>query len=404
MLENAAIRYFGEINLQNDLGKHLSKKRTKPLHSKIRSYIRSNLSNVIDNLEYMVSINSYVNNAEGVNMLGTWISSRFQQLGFRRQLFPQVEVGNILSFTNHHEVKNDVLILSHLDTVYDHQNYIPFNIERGRIYGSGVADSKGGVAILLAALQALHHSRVLRHLKCGILLTSDDSIGGRFSKKIVNDLAINSKYVLGTKYGNVEGGIVTTCSGVQYYHIDISNIKKDKGNLNIAEIVSKKNLAWLKLCDKKQNICVYINSVVIQTNPGRRSDRAEISLVVRFNTRTQSEELDRNIRKIASKGTDGNLLVGIKTGECRLPVPESKLNLMFFEKVEKLAKMLEVRIQPIHRDISSDICHVPENIPVLGGFGPVGGDAYSPNEFIIRDSLIDRAALMALVIYHGGKW
>jgi D-alanine-D-alanine ligase len=58
-----------------------------------------------------------------------------------------------------------------------------------------------------------------------------------------------------------------------------------------------------------------------------------------------------------------------------------------------------VHVEPIHRDTSSDICHVPENVPVLGGFGPLGGDPQSPNEFIVSDSLIDRAALLALVIH-----
>jgi D-alanine-D-alanine ligase len=86
-----------------------------------------------------------------------------------------------------------------------------------------------------------------------------------------------------------------------------------------------------------------------------------------------------------------------------LPVAETKANMKFFERVGKIAEMLEVRIQPIHREISSDICHIPESVPVLGGFGPIGNDVQSPNEYIVRDSLIDRAALLALVIQNCGK-
>ena len=55
-------------------------------------------------------------------------------------------------------------------------------------------------------------------------------------------------------------------------------------------------------------------------------------------------------------------------------------------------------MKQVYRDASSDICHVPAGVPVLGGFGPTGGNRLSPHEFIVRDSLIDRSALLALVI------
>ncbi len=52
----------------------------------------------------------------------------------------------------------------------------------------------------------------------------------------------------------------------------------------------------------------------------------------------------------------------------------------------------------LHRDTSSDICHVPDRIPALDGFGPIGGATQTPNGYILRDSLIDRAAVLAMTI------
>ena len=126
-------------------------------------------------------------------------------------------------------------------------------------------------------------------------------------------------------------------------------------------------------------------------------------LTVRFSKKSQSTELEDKIREIAEKGTNGFLQVQVRIGQRRLPIVETKINCKFFEKVKKIAELLEVRIQPIHREVSSDICHIPESIPVLGGFGPIGNDTQSPNEYIVRDSLIDRAALLALVIYNCTK-
>ncbi|HEX9972485.1 MAG TPA: M20/M25/M40 family metallo-hydrolase [bacterium] len=405
ILDIAAVRYFGKSILNAAPQEINTTKKHEPLHVKVRGYMRGHLSTLVDYIEQMVTINSCVHNIEGVNTLSNWISNRFQQLGFQRQIFPQVEVGNIIYFTNHIAERNDILLLGHLDTVYDYQNYVPFYEERGRLYGSGVAESKGGIAVAIAALQALRYARVIKNLRCGVLFTTDDSLGGRFSQKLIAEIGNNSKYVVGLKYGDISGGIVTSCSGAQQYQVEISNIKNHRNKIIpdvIANISQKLNL-WQKLNNPDEGINVTVNTLQAQTNPGRSSDHATVTLTVRFSNKSQSTELEEQIREIAEKGTNGLLQVQVRVGQRRLPVAETKVNMNFFEKVGKIAEMLEVRIQPVHREISSDICHIPESVPVLGGFGPIGNDAQSPNEYIVRDSLIDRAALLALVIHNCGK-
>ncbi len=405
ILDIAAIRYFGKSILQKVPREDRSTKKLEPLHVKIRGYLRSHLSTLLDYIEQMVTINSCVHNIEGVNTLSNWISNRFQQLGFQRQIFPQVEVGNIIYFTNHMDERNDILLLGHLDTVYDYQNYVPFYEERGRLYGSGVAESKGGIAVAIAALQALRYARAIKNIRCGVLLTTDDTLGGRFSQKLIAEIGQNSKCVIGLKYGDITGGIVTSCSGAQQYQIEISNIKnhRTKHIPDVIANISQKLNAWQKLTDDKKGVYVTINTLNAQTNPGRSSDHATVTLTVRFSNKNKSIELEDKIREIAEKGTNGFLQVHIRVGQRRLPVAKTKTNTKFFEKVHKIAEMLEVRIQPIHRNVSSDICHIPESVPVLGGFGPIGDDPQSPIEHIVRDSLIDRAALLALVIYYCSK-
>jgi hypothetical protein len=95
MLDTAALRYFGQsYRVENGFLEEKETKRVEPLHIRVRSYLRSHLSTTLDHLEKMVSISSHVHDIEGVNELGSWISNRFQQLGFYRHIFPQTEVGN----------------------------------------------------------------------------------------------------------------------------------------------------------------------------------------------------------------------------------------------------------------------------------------------------------------------
>ncbi|KPA12761.1 D-alanine--D-alanine ligase [Candidatus Magnetomorum sp. HK-1] len=408
MVDVAAFRYFGDSFIQNDIDvAKPGKKKSEPLHFRIRSYIRSQLSTIQDYLEQMVAINTNVNNVEGLNTLGNWISTRFNHLGFHRQAYPQSEVGNVLYFSNHLKEHNNVLILGHLDTKYDFDTYIPFHEERGRIIGSGVAESKGGIAIILGAIQALRFTRSIKNARCGILLTTDDTLGGRFSKKLISEIAQKSKCVINTKYGDIKGGIVTSCAGTREYQILLSNIKSRKINQEPKDIISfvtKKVTAWQKLSSEEKGILVKVVKLNAWATEGISSDHASVTIFVRFNEKNKSKEIDRQIIKIAEKDAANAFHVQIKRSFRRLPVQESSESLKLFENIKGIADQLEVRIQPMQRNTSSDICHVPEHIPALDGFGPIGGDTHSPNEYIIRDSLIDRSALLAMIIYKSSKF
>ncbi|HSG73879.1 MAG TPA: hypothetical protein VLA01_01630, partial [Nitrosopumilaceae archaeon] len=63
------------------------------------------------------------------------------------------------------------------------------------------------------------------------------------------------------------------------------------------------------------------------------------------------------------------------------------------------ADLLEIRIKPHTQLVSSDISNVPPELPALDGFGPIGHNYRTSREYIIHDSLIERATLLASVIY-----
>ena len=400
MLDVAAIRYFGETYIQPTLLEEKKPEKAQPLSIRIRGYLRSHLTTMEDHLNKMVDMNSYVYTTEGVNRLGNYISNLLGQVGFQRQLYPQTEVGNTLYFSNHTEDTNDILILGHIDTPYSFQEYVPFREERGRIYGSGVAESKGGLVILLSALQALRFARVLKNIRCGILVTTDETIRGKSARRIIEDISRQSKFVIGTKYGDIDGGVVTSCSGSSHYNIEITNMKGGKKAItDTIAMLCNRVLSLKKLSSPEEGISVIPTFLEAHAIPGPAPDHARLSFITRFDEKEKGSELDKQIRLIAKKGEDANLQIQVKRRVHRCPVLETEWNKKFYDNIEKRAKRLEVKIKSIHRDKSSFISYVPENIPVLDGLGPIGGGDHSPNEYILRDSLIDRAALLALIIY-----
>lgn len=402
MLDVAAVRYFG----QPPEGESLSAPETKeaadaqPLRVRVRSHIRSNLTTMEDTLRHMVEMDTYMHNSEGVNQLGKWLSSRLGQLGFTRHVYPQTEVGNILFFSNHDGEKNDILLLSHLDTFYSYRDYVAFREQGGRLYGSGVAESKGGLAVMLAALQALRFTRRLRRVRCGLLLTTDDALGGRFSKTIVTDLAAKSKCVVGLKHGDPNGGIVTSCSGRVDFSIELTNTKSgENGDApDVIKLLCQKLNAWDKLASPEAGIFLKPTQIEGRTLYGSAPDFATTSLFVRFQEEAQSETIEKQIREIGRRNLPPKSQIRIRKTVSRPPFEEREAITKFYEQVRSIAQRLEAKVTPVQRTTSSDISYTPHRIPALEGLGPIGGGTRTPGEYILRDSLIDRAAVLTMVI------
>ncbi len=273
MLDVAVERYFGDqqidqVSTDKDL---LSQSPTKnnipPINVRLRSYLRGNLVTMEEDLAKMVRINSYVHNIEGVNSFGRWIANQIQNLKFQRQVYPRAEFANNLYFSNHAKDHNDILILGNLDNATPFSDYVPFLEERGRIYGSGVSRGKGGLATLLSALRALHYTRNLKKVNCGILLISDESLSGRSSRPLIDELSRKSSYVIGLGGAGLAGEIISSCSGILRYSIQINrSLEKVSAKLTDKQTdpllyVSDKIPKLQKLAVKETGISVIITKL-----------------------------------------------------------------------------------------------------------------------------------------------
>jgi D-alanine-D-alanine ligase len=405
MFDTAALRYFGREILKKSEIPAPQKGKSEQLDTRVRSFLRGHLSTCVDYIDHMVSTNSYVHNIEGVNTLGKWISDRFKQLGFKRQLFPQTEIGNILYFTNHAHGKNDYLLCAHLDTEYDYRSFVPFREDRGKLYGSGIARSKGGIAVILIALQALRFSRLLKTIKCGVLFTTDYFLNSRYSQNISREIMKESSHIIGMRHSDLHGVIGSSCVGMQKYMVDMSNFKNHRTNQItdlIASLTAKIN-AWKKLASQKQGVVIISDAIQANQFMSTLPDYATVQITAYFKSKDQGQWIDQQVKKIATKGSRNRLQVRVQTLGGRAPVKNSSANQRFYTEIQKTASQIEVTIDTAHFDTTSDISFAADKIPTIEGMGPLGNNCGSPDEFIIRDSLIDRAALLAMILYHGSS-
>jgi D-alanine-D-alanine ligase len=397
ILDVAIIRYFGSTaNLEPS-----EPDMTQPLRVVARTYLRGHLQNSKDTLRDFVNLNTHVYNTDNINNLGASISKRLKHLGFSEHIHRNSEIGHFRYFKNHTNSENDILIISHLDTHYGPNDLMSYYEDGDRIYGSGIAESKGGLTVMLGALHALRFAKRLKKVNCAIFLTTDDSLGGRFSKKYVHQYSKKSKYVLGLKSASKDGGIITTCYGRNDYQIRFSSTENSADLHGIIPVLGKKISAIEKLSKDERDYKLRTTSIVAQGTHGHNPNYATFALTCSFKNPKLGNILDSKIKSIMKKRETGlkKLDVAINQIQARPPVIEESSDTKFYEMVEDLAKKHEIKIKRHEQIMSSDISNVPSKLPALDGFGPIGHNYRSSREYILHDSIVERAALLSSVIY-----
>ncbi len=394
ILDNASLRYFGSSYQKNpeiSTGIEINKKLNKT--AKIRRYIRSQMGTIEDYLEKFVAVSSNAYNAEGVNYLNKNISKILNQLGFTSTLYPQTEVGDMYYFRNHDSEKDDILLLAHSDTISDYQTHINLYREQNKIFGSGIAESKSGLALLLIALKSLKFTKSLKKRNIGILLMSDDTIGGHFSREIVRQHSQNAKKIIGLKNGNTDGSFTSSCSGKLKFRIDYSIL--DKGSILMKQYLSF--LTKLQKLSSTYNVSVRIDKSDYNYISESNIYKSTIKVTIAFDSIETKDIIETKIKEYAKPGTP-NISYNIKRLLNRKPLLSQNRNEELIDLIDTLAKKLEINASPSHRPTSSNICNIVENVPAVEGMGALGGNLRTGKEFILKDSLIDRAVLLSLLI------
>ena len=235
------------------------------------------------------------------------------------------------------------------------------------------------------------------------LLTTDDSLGGRHSSNLIEEISKNSKYILGLKSGSVDGGIITTCYGRSDYEVRFTSTG-DESNSNIHGIIpvlAKKLAALDKISRDEKNYRLSTTSVIAQGSHGHTPNYATISLTCSYKTEKLGVLLDSKIKTVMKKRESNSkkLDVAVNKIQTRHPVLEEPSDTKFYKLVEDLAKKHEIKIKKHSQLLSSDISNVPIRLPALDGFGPLGNHYRTSKEYILHDSIIERSALLASVVF-----
>ena len=399
MLDVASVRYF--VNTMMTQLPEECKKGKMSLPARMRSFIKTRQQQTEKFLKKLVDTNSHVRNVEGVNYCGKLISSELSQLGFTHEIYPQLEVGNIMYFTNSFNQTVDYLILLPIDNRIKLANHENYNEHEQYLEGTGIWENKGGAAIVLSALQALRFTRSLKKVKIGILLTTDSTIDGRYSKSIIQQKAEQAKKIIAVSGSSKNGGLVLSRSGSALYRFESKLVKKEATeNVSLTAMNFNKTLAAITDISKNDNenvIAPY--DIQFKSNIFKEYAYGSAGISIRYNSKEILEQIEQKIKKIIDQQKRSKIYqIQFEGGQKRPAMEQTQEIEDFYKEIHTIAKKIDVRISREHRWSSSDICHISNNQPKIDALGPVGEFPPSDNERIIRHSLIERSLLLVLIL------
>jgi glutamate carboxypeptidase len=134
-------------------------------------------------LKTLVNINSGTANVAGVSHVGHIVEQQLRRLGFETHWTKEpsyMHHADTLVAFHHGSLGKKLLLIGHLDTVFENDSdFKKFKLEKNIALGPGVLDDKGGIVVLLYALQALYSNHVLDGADITVVLTGDEEQSGK---------------------------------------------------------------------------------------------------------------------------------------------------------------------------------------------------------------------------------
>jgi glutamate carboxypeptidase len=135
-------------------------------------------------LEKWVNQNSGTLNAAGVKAVGDMLRAELEPLGFAVEWLDMSAANRAGHILARHVPRSrgkgkKLLLIGHLDTVFEPDSPFQKWVRRGNDgEGPGAGDDKGGMAVMIAALRAMHAAGTLRQADITVFLTGDEEDSG----------------------------------------------------------------------------------------------------------------------------------------------------------------------------------------------------------------------------------
>jgi glutamate carboxypeptidase len=370
---------------------------------KTLEWARAHVAETIDLIGEMVRIESPSDDAEALGRFAGWFSAMAaERFGARVRT---ARGGHLLcEFSLERRKRNggQILILGHYDTVWPMGTLksMPWDMRDGRLWGPGVLDMKGGVAMVLMAVKALRELSVRVPVRILLQLNADEETGSHTSRALTEKNALASRSVFVVEPGTgLTGKLKTARKGVGDYRVRVkgrashAGVDFQAGASAVLEL-SRQLLKLAEFTDLAKGITVNAGVVSGGTRSNVVAAEANAHVDIRVAKLRDAALLEKKFH--ALKPVDQRCSIQVEGGLNRPPMERTKGVVELFRGAQRIGREIGVEVEESATGGGSDGNFTAAlGVPTLDGLGAVGEGAHAANESMLVERIADRVALLA---------
>jgi glutamate carboxypeptidase len=377
---------------------------------RILGYLRGKRQDMVDLLRRLALAESPSDDPAAVAAVLGILASELEQAGMSVRLFPgRVSAGVLYgrprpSLPRGERVRGLQLLVGHCDTVWPVGTVrrMPVRVEGDTLRGPGVLDMKGGLVQMLHALRAVRELGLRPPADSVVVISSDEEIGSPDSTPLIRRLARRAAraFILEPAFGRAgklktarkaSGGFTITIQGRAAH----AGINPEEGASAILEM-SYQVQRLFALNDAARGITVNVGTI----DGGLRSNvvAAEVraSVDVRARTRQDAAEVEAAIRGL--RPVNPETTIQVEGGIEHPPMEPLPRNQALWRLARDLGRRLGLELDQAAAGGASDGNTTSQYTATLDGLGAVGDGAHASHEQALIPQLVERCALLVLLL------
>ena len=307
------------------------------------------------------------------------------------------------------EAKRRVLLAIHLDTVYPMESAFQSVVVDGNMmYGPGVADAKGGIAVMLIALETLERfvaAAGITDFGWDVLLNPDEEIGSPCSTQLFEAAAERNHVGLLFEPALPDGNLAGERKGSANFQIVCRGKSAHAGRhfdegINAVVAASDVALQVHALNHRFENATFNVAKIAGGGPTNMVPDIAVVRLNVRYSDVRDESEIEEALSEILNLASVHHKVRCKQHGDFTTPPkPMSGLTQALFSQIQQCGETLGLQL---NHQPTGGVCDgnrlAAHGLPNIDTLGPCGGNIHSPEEFLILRSLTERAELTASLL------
>ncbi|MCP1506930.1 glutamate carboxypeptidase [Pseudomonas marginalis] len=357
----------------------------------------------------LVDIDTGTGQALGLKTVSAMLVERLKGLGAEVTTTPATpSAGDNIVGTLKGTGSKNFLLMVHYDTVFGPGTAAkrPFKLDGERAYGPGVADAKGGVAMILHSLQLLQDQKFNDFGSLTVLFNPDEETGSAGSKKIIAELARQQDYVFSYEPPDRDAITVAT-NGINGVFLDVKGKSSHAGSApeagsNAAMELAHQMLQLKDLGDPAKGTTV--NWTLIKGGEKRNiiPSSASAEADMRYADLSETDRVLADAQRIAAKKLIDGTEVTLRLEKGRPPLAKNPGSEQLAKAAQALYRKIGRNIEPIAMRFGTDAgyAYMPGSAKpaVLETMGVVGAGLHADDEYIELSSIAPRLYLTVALI------